>query len=187
MVLDSGVDLESELQGFAAILKRHDRVGARAHCEQKSFNLCPQWLARFHFGLVECDAGRRAQPHFRCLSAQQGCGCASINANADHVLARIIHREVLVWMKETQLANLLRAHPAGSEVGYATGLKFDTHIRDIYFVADDGQSHRANLPHWRFHQGQTQVKTVDHRSITTSTSSERGVKTLSRCTSKNMG
>ena len=97
------------------------------------------------------------------------------------VLAGEVERDVLVRLEEAQLADALGADAAGGEVGDAAVVELDADVGDIDAAAEDGEADGADLADGRLRRCErTMSRSWIMRSRTTSTSSERGVKTLRR-------
>src|SRR5437588_11439524 len=116
MILNRRVDLQRQLQGFAAVVEGYCWYRTRANGMQKRLNLRSQRLARFDFGLIEGNAGRAAQSHRRRFATEQSSGGVLIDADTDDILPPVIDRDVLMRLEETQLANIFCAHSACGEV-----------------------------------------------------------------------
>ncbi len=73
--------------------------------------------------------GSPGQSRRRHLRGIRLCGAGDV----DHqqILARVVDRDILMRLKEAQLAHALRADAAGGEVGHAAGFKLDAHVGDI--------------------------------------------------------
>lgn len=84
------------------------------------------------------------------------------NINGEDVLAGVVDGDVLVGLEEAELADPLRADPAGSEVGDTARSKFHAGIGNINFAAEDGQPNGPYFSHRRGSKGQDDVQVVDH-------------------------
>ncbi len=99
------------------------------------------------------------------LTASDALGAALSRRDVDdeQILARVIDGEVLVGLEEAQLANGLRADPAGGEVGDAAGGKFQADVGDVHLGRQDPQPNGMKLAH----RGRTKLKhdvqIVDHQ------------------------
>ncbi len=65
------------------------------------------------------------------------------NANLKNILAAVIDGDILLRLKETQLAHPLRANAARSQVGDAARLKLHADVGDVDFFRNHGQPNRA--------------------------------------------
>ncbi len=85
--------------------------------------------------------------------------------HVDHqqVLPREVEREILVRLKEPQLAHPLRADPARRKVGDAAVLELQPHVRNIDLAREHRQPNRPHLAHRRSHQAQHNIEIVDHQ------------------------
>ena len=81
----------------------------------------------------------------------------------EHFLASIVDRDVLLRLKETQLAHALGGDAAGREVGHASGFEFQPHIGDVNLAGKNGQTDGANLFHRRIGKREHDVEVVDHQ------------------------
>jgi len=68
-----------------------------------------------------------------------------IDVDGEEFLAGEVEGEVLVGLKETEFADLLRADSAGSEVGDAAGVELYADVGDIDFAGEDGQADGTDL------------------------------------------
>ena len=62
------------------------------------------------------------------------------DVDTENVLAGVVDGDVLVRLKEAELAYLLRADAAGGEVGDAARGELDADVGDINFRSEDGQA-----------------------------------------------
>ena len=65
-------------------------------------------------------------------------------------------------LEETELADLLRRYPAGSEVGDATGFELDADIGDVGLAGEDGEADGADFSDGGVGEGEDDVEVVDH-------------------------
>ncbi len=71
---------------------------------------------QFAFKWSSSRMGERAKSNF-------GCGPGLGDTNAERILTREIHGNVLVLLKKAHLAHALRGYAAGGDVGHRTGAK----------------------------------------------------------------
>jgi hypothetical protein len=109
------------------------------------------------------------------------------DANHQQILARVVDGDILARLKEAQLADALGGDARGGEVGHAAGFEFDAHVGDVHLGRENRQADGAHLAHRRIGEGEHDVEIVDHQVEHHVHIERAGVKTESRCASKNMG
>src|SRR5579883_1224098 len=170
MLLDVGHDFKGEGQGAAAVFEAHDRCRAAAHGVQKRPQFCHQRLAGFDRGLGHSD--------LRVGRGSGAGGLAGSHREDEHVLTPVVDRNVLAGLKETQLAVKLATQPdENSRRTLAMSVLPERIGRPTARTSRTGE----------LTKDRTMSRSWIMRSKTTSTSRARGVKTLRRWTSKNMG
>src|SRR5262249_8465343 len=126
------VDLQSQGQRGAPIFNGYNRFAAGPHCLKKGSQLCLQRLTRLDRRLLNADPRDRTGAWRKALSPHQRPRRSLIHANSDYILPCIVDGNVLVRLKEPQLADTLRAYPAGGEVGHASRLELQTNVGNIH-------------------------------------------------------
>ena len=100
-----------------------------------------------------------------CWKSNFGCGPGLRHANAQRVLPRVVHRNVLVLLEEAQLAHAFDGDAAGGDVGHRAGGEFQARVRDVHLVGDDGNAQRVNLRDRRIHQASRMIQVVNHHVV----------------------
>ena len=90
---------------------------------------------------------------------------ARFYANAKNVLAREIERDVFVFLEEAHFADAFGGDAASGEVRDGAGFKFDARVRDVYFVADDGDADGFEVYDRRVDERKQDVEIVDHHVV----------------------
>ena len=179
MLVNIGDDVQREREGAPSVFERDDGRGAAAD-SRLGTNAVRQRSGSSDvtggFSMPICGIDRRRDVRR-----------AAAYRERDHVLPAIVDGNVLARLEEAQLADAFRGNAAGSEVGDAAG---GNSIRTFAMsVLPDrmGRPTARTSSTGDFTNDSTISRSWIMRSSTTSTSSERGVKTLMRWTSKNMG
>ena len=189
MVGDGFDNLRGRCQGPSPVGESDRRGRALPDRAQKAGQLSSQRLLLLDFGLIRCDAGKCAGSHAGGVEGVKvdGVPAGIIDGQHQHVLARIVERDVLMRLEEAQLSNAFRADAAGGEVGDAARLKFQRTLAMSVFLERIGRPTARISFTGELTNDSTTSRSWIMRSRMTSTSSERGVNTLRRWTSKNMG
>jgi hypothetical protein len=138
MLLDSAEDVEGDREGASSVFEGDDRLGAGSDGVEKALDLGLERLFLDDFGLRGDDVG-----HGECGAGdRRGFDCV-VDREYEDVFARVIDRNVLVWLEEPELANALGAHAAGGEIGDAAGIEFHANVGNVDFVRENGKAHGA--------------------------------------------
>ena len=87
----------------------------------------------------------------------------SANAENRHILPSVVERNVLLWLKEPQLAHPLGRNPAGGEIRHTSRCELQTHIGNIHLGRKNRQTHGANFRDRRIHKRQHDIEIVNHQ------------------------
>src|SRR5271169_171427 len=92
-------------------------------------------------------------------------GNLAILAHAEDgsVLAAVVHRDVLVGLKQAKLADAVGRNPAGGNVGYAAALKLQANVGYIDLWREDGDTGGADLLDLARCQAEQNIEVVDHQ------------------------
>ena len=88
-----------------------------------------------------------------------------IDANAEHVLAREIERDVFVLLEEAHLADAFGGNAAGGEIRDGAGFKFDAGVGDVHFVGDHGDADGFQVDDGRIDEREQDVEVVNHHVV----------------------
>src|ERR1700680_2975366 len=134
MLLNFSKNCESDIQRAKALFARNRRPAAIPDGLEERFDFQAQRLVFGHRERLKSDllAARNRERH--CL------------------LLLIIERDVLMRLKEPQLADALGGDAASSEVGDTAARKGEAYVGDVDLVRKDRNAGRANLFRHRSNQ-----------------------------------
>ena len=106
--------------------------------------------------------GRRRRRGGECACGDRGGDHGGVDADGEELLAGEVEREILVGLKETELADLLGGDAAGGEVSDAAGFEFDADVGDVGLAGKNGEADGADLSDGGVGEGEDDVEVVDH-------------------------
>src|SRR5205085_385537 len=116
---------ERERQRASPIFARDQRSRTICCCAQKRFDLCPQRLDVIDFQYFGIHARPRGYRGWREVADR----C---------VISRVIDGDVIARLEKAHLTNLLSANARRGDVGDRAGSEFETGVRGIYSIREDG-------------------------------------------------
>ncbi len=150
MFQDARLYAVGKFQGAAPGGAIHERCAASANGVQKGAQFRSQRLFRGGGNFLEID---------RLLRILE------VDADAQHILAGEIERDIFVLLEKAHLADSFGGDAAGGEIGHRAGGEFDARLGDVHFIGDHRNADGFQVDDGRIDQRKQNVQVVNHHVV----------------------